>query len=174
MHGMPFFAVHKMRTRICKARTGAPASFMDVQRKKTAFIFRKAGNFRRHQCSTGNRVKFYGSLQIPLPFYHCNRHQWSTWNNHRNHLKTDSMCTAVKTEGPGQKLSRPSACRKSPSGLSAKFFAVCCMHSLWADGAQLAHLQPEKYFPSGTRPDGKRFRSCFRLREKFCEAFGSI
>ena len=44
---------------------------------------------------------------------------------------------------------------KIPSGAFRRIFAVCRAHSLCACGAQLAHLQPEKYFASGTRPDAK-------------------
>jgi|GEM_PF-1131492 len=48
-----------------------------------------------------------------------------------------------------------SDCRKTPYGLFRQVFAVCCAHSLFAYGEQLAHLQPEKYFLSGARPDRK-------------------
>ena len=48
-----------------------------------------------------------------------------------------------------------SGCRKTPYGLFRQVFAVCRAHSLFAYGEQLAHLQPEKYFLSGTRPDRK-------------------
>ena len=34
-------------------------------------------------------------------------------------------------------------------------FAVCYAHNLFADGEQIPHLQPEKYFRSGTRPGRK-------------------
>ena len=44
---------------------------------------------------------------------------------------------------------------KNPFGAFRQTFAVCCAHSLCAIGAQLAHLQPEMYFRSGTRPDRK-------------------
>ncbi len=49
----------------------------------------------------------------------------------------------------------PSDCRKTPYGLFRQVFAVCRAHSLFAYGEQLAHLQPEMYFLSGTRPDRK-------------------
>ena len=48
-----------------------------------------------------------------------------------------------------------SGCRKTPYGLFRQVFAVCRAHSLFAYGEQLAHLQPEMYFLSGTRPDRK-------------------
>ena len=44
---------------------------------------------------------------------------------------------------------------KIPHGAFRQFFAVCCMHSLCACGAQLVHLHPEKYFRPGTRPGRK-------------------
>ena len=47
------------------------------------------------------------------------------------------------------------AVEKPLTGFSDKFSAVCCAHSLFAYGEQLAHLQPEMYFLSGTRPDRK-------------------
>ena len=34
-------------------------------------------------------------------------------------------------------------------------FAVCYAHNLFADGEQITHLQPEKYFRPGTRPGRK-------------------
>ena len=34
-------------------------------------------------------------------------------------------------------------------------FAVCYAHNLFADGEQIPHLQPEKYFRPGTRPGRK-------------------
>ena len=66
---------------------------------------------------------------------------------------------------------------KIPFGAFRQFFAVCCAHNLFACGEQIPHLQPEKYFSSGTRPDKKCFRLCFpltRLRGKFCEAFSTV
>ena len=36
-----------------------------------------------------------------------------------------------------------------------KRIAVCHAHDLYALGVQIAHLQPELYFLSGTRPDRK-------------------
>ena len=60
---------------------------------------------------------------------------------------------------------------KKACGLFRQFFAVCCAHSLCAVGAQLVHLQPEKYFVSGTRPDTKCFRLCFSLTRKILRSF---
>ena len=37
-----------------------------------------------------------------------------------------------------------------PSGFFDKRLAVCCVHNLYAYGAQIPHLQPEKYFLSRT------------------------
>ena len=36
-----------------------------------------------------------------------------------------------------------------------KRIAVCRAHDLYALGVQIAHLQPDRYFLSGTRPDRK-------------------
>ena len=36
-----------------------------------------------------------------------------------------------------------------------KRIAVCRAHDLYAFGVQIAHLQPDRYFLSGTRPDRK-------------------
>ena len=44
---------------------------------------------------------------------------------------------------------------KKTSGLFRQAFAVCCAHNLYAFGVQIPHLQPEKYFVPGTRPDTK-------------------
>ena len=52
-------------------------------------------------------------------------------------------------------MPRIQAVEKPLTGFSDKFSAVCCAHSLFAYGEQLAHLQPEMYFLSGTRPDRK-------------------
>ena len=38
----------------------------------------------------------------------------------------------------------------TPERFSAKRLAVCCAQTLYADGAQSPHLQPEKYFLSRT------------------------
>ena len=51
---------------------------------------------------------------------------------------------------------RAQTVEKPLTGFSDKLvFAVCRAHSLFAYGEQLAHLQPEMYFLSGTRPDRK-------------------
>ena len=44
---------------------------------------------------------------------------------------------------------------KIPFGAFRQGFAVCRAHSLCAAGAQLAHLQPDRYFLPGTRPGRK-------------------
>ena len=38
------------------------------------------------------------------------------------------------------------ACRKTPLGFSDKRLTVCCAQNLCADGTQIPHLQPERYF----------------------------
>ena len=63
---------------------------------------------------------------------------------------------------------RPS---KIPFGAFRRFLAACCAHSLCAVGAQLAHLQPDKYFPPGTCPGGKCFSLCFPLTRKILRSF---
>ena len=60
---------------------------------------------------------------------------------------------------------------KIPFGAFRQIFAVCCAHNLFAVSEQIPHLQPEKYFPSGTRPDEKCFRSCFSLTRKILRSF---
>ena len=44
---------------------------------------------------------------------------------------------------------------KKGFALFDKRIAVCRAHDLYAFGVQIAHLQPELYFLSGTRPDRK-------------------
>ena len=39
---------------------------------------------------------------------------------------------------------------EKPFGFFGKRIAVCCAHNLCAIGAQIPHLQPEKYFLSRT------------------------
>ena len=55
---------------------------------------------------------------------------------------------------------------KIPFGAFRQIFAVCCAHNSSAYGEQIPHLQPDKYFASGTRPDAKCFRLCFLLAQK--------
>ena len=46
---------------------------------------------------------------------------------------------------------------KKPPGFSDKRLAVCCAHNLCAIGAQIPHLQPEKYFLSRIYRERKYF-----------------
>jgi len=50
---------------------------------------------------------------------------------------------------------------EKPFGLFRQIFAGCYVHNLFADCEQIPHLQPEKYFPSGTRPDRKFIQTLF-------------
>ena len=60
---------------------------------------------------------------------------------------------------------------KKPFGLIRQIFAVCCAHNLFADSEQIPHLQPEKYFPSGTRPDRKNIQTLFSA---YAENYGRL
>ena len=81
-----------------------------------------------------------------------------------------------KTTKPDNRTSgTPNGCRlslsKIPFGAFRQFFAVCCAHNLFAVSEQIPHLQPEKYFPPGARPDGKYLLLCFPLTRKILRSF---
>ena len=57
-------------------------------------------------------------------------------------------------------------------GFSDKRIAVCCAHNLPADGGQIPHLQPEKYFLSRTCRERKWLKIYLPpAGVKLCEAF---
>ena len=60
-------------------------------------------------------------------------------------------------ESPGDGNAVPGGrdCQKRALPFFDKRIAVCRAHALPAYGGQGAHLQPELYFLSGTRPDRK-------------------
>ena len=68
----------------------------------------------------------------------------------------------VRSEGGrgGPHRHRPAAdsvrdCPKRAKSVWDKRLAGCCTHNWFADGEPIPHLQPEKYFRSGTRPGRK-------------------
>ena len=60
---------------------------------------------------------------------------------------------------------------KIPFGAFRQIFTVCSAHNLFADSEQIPHSQPVAYFPPGTGPDGKCFKSCFSLTRKILRSF---
>jgi len=55
----------------------------------------------------------------------------------------------------GEQVSPRQVLLEKPFGLFKQYFAVCCAHNFFAGGEEIPHLQPEKNFLPGTRPDRK-------------------